>query len=74
MTMTREEIAELRGRDKEKARLANLGQAVEQGFREIRASIPCMGVYQSKPCREVENNKTGCVLKYYCELKLLENL
>jgi hypothetical protein len=58
---------------KEEVRLAKLGDAVERRFRELRASIPCMGVYQSKPCKEVENNKNGCVLKYYCELKLLEN-
>lgn len=55
----------------EQARLVKIGQAVEKGFRELR--IPCMGVYQSKPCRDVENGKTQCILKYYCELKVLEN-
>lgn len=73
MAMTREEIAELRGRDKKEAWHARLGDAVERRFEELREHIPCRGVYQSKPCREVENNKSGCVLKYYCELKLLEN-
>ena len=57
----------------EQARLAKIGKAIEQGFHELRASIPCKGVYQSKPCRAVENGKTQCILKYYCELKVLEN-
>jgi len=74
MAMTKEELAKIRGRvDKEKIRLAELGQAVERGFRELRESIPCLGVYKSKQCRAVENHKNGCVLKYYCELKVLEN-
>ncbi|MBP2658725.1 MAG: hypothetical protein H6Q69_1757 [Firmicutes bacterium] len=71
--MTKEELSEIRGRDKKEAWLSKLGDAVERRFVELQAVIPCMGVYQSKPCREVENNKSGCVLKYYCELKLLEN-
>jgi hypothetical protein len=74
MVMVNKDISEARKRvDKEKARLAELGQAVERGFRELRASIPCVGVYHSKPCRDVENGKTQCILKYYCELKILEN-
>jgi hypothetical protein len=74
MSAIKEEVAEIYGRvDKEKMKLAELGQAVERGFRELKASIPCMGVYQSKPCRAVENSKTQCILKYYCELKILEN-
>ncbi|SFM09479.1 hypothetical protein [Pelosinus propionicus] len=72
MAMTREEIAELRGRDKKEARHARLGNAVEKRFEELREYIPCKGVYQSNPCRKVENDKSGCVLKYYCEFKLLE--
>jgi hypothetical protein len=71
--MTKEEIAEIRGRDKEQARLAKIGQAIEQGFRELRMAIPCRGVYRSNPCKTVENDKSTCVLKYYCELKVLEN-
>lgn len=55
------------------ARLAKLGDAVEKRFHELREVIPCRGIYQSNPCKTVENHKSGCVLKYYCELKLLEN-
>jgi hypothetical protein len=74
MSMTEEELAKSHGRvDKEKMRLAELGQAIERGFRELKNSVACMGVYQSKPCRAVENSKTQCILKYYCELKVLEN-
>lgn len=55
--------------DNEEIRLAKLGDAVEKRFQELRAVIPCMGVYQSTPCKAVENDKSGCVLKYFCELK-----
>jgi len=70
MVMTKEELAEIHGRDNEQDRLAKLGDAVEKGFQELRAVIPCMGVYQSNQCKAVENDKSGCVLKYFCELKI----
>lgn len=58
---------------KKQISLIKLGQAVEQGFLELRAGIPCKGVYQSNPCKEVNNQMSRCVLRYYCELKILEN-
>ena len=60
--------------DKEQARLAKVGQTVEQGFYELRASIPCKGIYQSNPCKAVENDASGCVLKYFCKLQATDNL
>lgn len=72
-TYTYEELTQIR-RDlqKENAELkkdAKLGKSVTKGVAEIMPHTACKGFYQSNHCRDVNNDKYGCVLKYYCDLQ-----